>query len=256
MNYELRIKDRKKLSVVMPAYNEETNLRKGVLDKVGNYFRKKGLDHEIIVVDDGSSDDSVALIKKYIAKNKNFKLIQNKHGGKANTVMTGMLEAVGEIVLFTDMDQATPIDQIEKFLPKFEYGADIVIGSRQGRKGAPFVRKLSAWGFTLLRGLILGLPFKDTQCGFKAFSRITVDKIIPKIKDEWGVVHFKGGAVNAGFDVEVLYLAKKYGFKIAEVPVEWKYVDTERVQVIKDAMAAIYDMIRIRWDDLTGKYDS
>ena len=102
--------------------------------------------------------------------------------------------------------------------------------------------------------MILGLPFKDTQCGFKAFSKTSINKIIPKIKNEWGVVHFKGGAVNAGFDVEVLYLAKKYGFKIAEVDVEWNYVDTERVQVIKDALAAIYDMLRIRWNDLMRKY--
>ena len=129
-----------------------------------------------------------------------------------------------------------------------------MIGSRTGRKGAPFIRKLSAWGFSFLRGVILGLPFSDTQCGFKAFNRQSIEKIIPKIKNEWGVVHFKGGAVNAGFDVELLYLAKKYGFKIAEVEVEWNYVDTERVQVIKDALAAIYDMLRIRWNDLMGKY--
>lgn len=243
-----------KLSIIMPSYNEEANLKKGVLDEVGKYLKTQGSDFEVIVVDDGSSDRSLEFIKKYLQKNKDFRLIQNKHGGKANAVMTGMLEAKGEIVLFTDMDQATPIDQIEKFIPKFEEGFDIVIGSRQGRKGAPFIRKLSAWGFSVLRGVILGLPFKDTQCGFKAFSKQVVDKIIPKIKNEWGVVHFKGGAVNAGFDVEVLYLAKKYGFKIAEVEVDWKYVDTERVQVFKDALAAIYDMFRIRWNDLAGKY--
>lgn len=243
-----------KLSVVIPSYNEERNLKNGVLGEVKDFLDKKSLDYEVIVVDDGSSDQSVELIKKYIINRKNFRLIQNSHGGKANTVMTGMLEAAGSIVLFTDMDQATPIDQIEKFMPKFEERFDIVIGSRQGRKGAPLIRKLSAWGFAVLRGLILGLPFKDTQCGFKAFSKESIDKIIPKIKSEWGVVHFKGGAVNAGFDVEVLYLAKKYGFKIAEIGVEWKYVDTERVQVVKDAMAAIYDMFRIRWNDLKGKY--
>lgn len=243
-----------KLSVVVPAYNEENNLKRGVLGTVRDFLENKGLDYEVIVVDDGSSDQSVELIKKYTANKKNFRLIQNPHGGKANTVMTGMLEAMGDVILFTDMDQATPIDQLEKFIPKFEEGFDIVIGSRQGRKGAPFIRKLSAWGFSVLRGLILGLPFKDTQCGFKAFSKESADKIMPKIKNEWGVVHFKGGAVNAGFDVELLYLAKKYGFKIAEVPVEWKYVDTERVQVVKDAMAAIYDMFRIRWNDLMGKY--
>lgn len=244
----------KKLSIVIPSYNEVANLKKGVLEEVSDYLKELKIDYEIIVVDDGSSDDSIELISKYIHQDKNFKLIQNSHGGKANAVMTGMLKANGEIIFFTDMDQATPINQIEKFLPKFTNGWDIVIGSRQGREGAPISRKLAAWGFSVLRGLILGLPFKDTQCGFKAFSKAAVNKILPKIKNEWGVVHFKGGAVNAGFDVELLYLAKKYGFNIAEVEVEWKYVDTERVQIIKDAIAAIYDMFRIRVNDLKGKY--
>lgn len=244
----------RKLSIVIPAYNEENNLKRGVLDEVRDFLEKKGLDYEVIVVDDGSSDRSVELIKKYTSTSENFKLVQNSHGGKANAVMTGMLRAAGEIILFTDMDQATPINQIEKFIPKFEADFDIVIGSRHGRAGAPILRKLAAWGFSVLRGIILGLPFKDTQCGFKAFSKQAVERIIPEIKDEWGVVHFKGGAVNAGFDVELLYLAKKYGFKIAEVDVEWRYVDTERVQMGKDALAAIYDMLRIRWNDLAGKY--
>ncbi len=244
----------KKISVVIPSYNEEKNLEKGVLEEVGSYLNSCKTSFEVIIVDDGSSDKSVEIIEKFLLKNNNFKLIQNSHGGKANAVMTGMLKASYDIVLFTDMDQATPIKEIEKFIPKFNEGFDIVIGSRHGRKGAPLLRKLSAWGFSLLRGIILGLPFKDTQCGFKAFSKIAVEKIIPKIKNEWGVVHFKGGAVNAGFDVELLFLAKKYGFKIAEMDVEWEYVDTERVQIVKDAMAAIYDMFRIRINDLKGKY--
>lgn len=242
-----------KLSIIIPSYNEENNLKKGVLGQVGEYLKNLGVSFEVMIVDDGSSDDSVGLVKKHLSQNNHFKLIQNTHGGKANAVMTGMMAAKGKIVLFTDMDQATPINQIEKFLPYFN-SWDIVIGSRQGRAGAPVSRKLAAWGFSLLRGVILGLPFTDTQCGFKAFSKASLDKILPKIKNEWGVLHFKGGAVNAGFDVELLYLAKKYGFKIAEVGVEWNYVDTERVQVIKDALAAIYDMLRIRWNDLAGKY--
>ncbi len=243
-----------KLSIIIPAYNEERNLKKGVLTQVSNFLESKKLEYEVIIVDDGSTDSTKEIIKKYISKNSKFKLIENAHGGKAIAVMTGMEEATGEIVLFTDMDQATPINQLDKFIPEFEKGADIVIGSRQGRKGAPMVRKLSAWGFSILRAIILGLPFKDTQCGFKAFNKVSIEKIIPKIKKEWGVIHFKGGAVNAGFDVELLYLAKKYGFKIAEVPVEWNYVDTERVQVVKDALAAIYDMIKLRVNDLKGKY--
>ena len=125
----------KKLSIVIPSYNEAVNLKKGVLSGVKSYLEKLKVDCEVIIVDDGSSDDSADLIKKYISQNEDFKLIQNLHGGKANAVMTGMLEAKGEIVLFTDMDQATPINQIEKFIPIFKEGADIVIGSRHGRKG-------------------------------------------------------------------------------------------------------------------------
>lgn len=242
------------LSVIIPAYNEAANVRAGVLEEVSAYLEQKKYTFEVLIIDDGSTDETKQLVKKQIANKKGFRLIEVAHGGKALAVITGMLEACGEIVLFTDMDQATPINQLEKFFPKFDMGYEIVIGSRQGRKGAPLLRKLSAWGFSVLRGLILGLPFKDTQCGFKAFSKEAVEKIVPKIKDEWGVVHFKGGAVNAGFDVELLYLAKKYGFKITEVPVKWKYVDTERVQVVKDAVAAIYDMFRIRWSDLARKY--
>ena len=243
-----------KLSVVIPSYNEEANLKHGVLDEVYEYLKGKDYDWEVLIVDDGSKDQTREIVKDQIKDKAGFRLIENPHGGKASTVMSGLLESRGEIALFTDMDQATPIAEIEKLLPEFNKGFDIVIGSRAGRKGAPLIRKLAAWGFAVLRGIILGLPFKDTQCVFKAFNRKSIEAIFPRIKNEWGVVHFKGGAVNAGFDVEVLFLAKKFGFEIEEVPVEWKYVDTERVQVIKDAAAALYDMLRIRLNDLQGKY--
>lgn len=249
------------LSIVIPAYNEEINLKKGVLGQVVDYLKNVNYSYEVLIVDDGSSDNTSDLIKKFIKGKKGFQLIENKHGGKAFTVMTGLLAAKGEIALFTDMDQATPIYEVEKLLPKFDGGLpagrrgyDIVIGSRHGRAGAPFLRKLMAYSFAVLRNIILGLPFRDTQCGFKAFNKKSRDAIFPKIKGEWGVLHFKGGAVNAGFDVEILYLAKNLGFKIREVDVEWKYVGSERVQFVKDAAAAIYDMLRIRWNDLTGKY--
>lgn len=243
-----------RLSVVIPAYNEAKNLRSGVLDEVYGYLKKQTYSYEVLIVDDGSSDNTTDLIEKIIKNKTNFRLIRNPHGGKAKTVMSGMLKAEGEIVVFTDMDQATPLNQIEKFFPKLDEGFDIVIGSREGRKGAPVIRKIAAWGFSVLRGIILGLPFKDTQCGFKAFTKESINKIILKIEHEWGILHTKGGAVNAGFDVEVLYLARKYGFKTVEVIVEWNYVDTERVQMFKDAAATIYDMFRIKWNDLTGKY--
>lgn len=243
-----------KLSIVIPAYNEEKNLKNGVLNQVNDYLKTVNYSYEVLIVDDGSTDHTVSVAQQQIKGMKNFKIMQNRHGGKAFTVMTGLLSAKGEVTVFTDMDQATPLNQIEKFFPKFAAGFDIVIGSRAGRKGAPLIRKVMANGWTLIRTIFLGLPFRDTQCGFKAFNQAATAKIIPQIKDEWGVVHTGGGAVNAGFDVEILYLAKKYDFKIAEVPVKWNYVDTERVQFLKDALAAIYDILRIRWNDLNGKY--
>jgi dolichyl-phosphate beta-glucosyltransferase len=243
-----------KLSVIIPAYNEAENLKKGVLDEVWDYLKEVNFSWEVLIVDDGSSDETVTLVKQWIKGRKGFSLIENKHGGKAITVITGILMAKGEIALFSDMDQAAPISEVEKFIPKFEDGFNVVIGSRTGRRGAPLMRKLSAYGFALIRSLLLGLPFKDTQCGFKAFDKVSREAIFPKIKSEWGVLHSKGGAVNAGFDVEILYYAKKLGFKIAEMPVEWNYVGTERVQIVKDSLAAIYDMLRIRWNDLKGKY--
>jgi hypothetical protein len=183
-------------------------------------------------------------------------LIKNNHGGKAVAVMTGMIESRGKIALFTDMDQATPIQEIEKLLGQFEKGFDIVIGSRSGRKGAPLIRKLMAWGFSVLRTLILGLPFNDTQCGFKAFSRQSIEKVFVPLLRRWQK-HLKqnGAAVNAGFDVETLFLAKKIGLKIDEVKVEWHYVGTERVQAIRDSLDALQDMLKIRINDLTGSYN-
>ena len=246
--------DNIKLSIIIPAYNESKNLKKGVLREVFDYLKLVEWSWEVLIVDDGSSDDTSSIVKSQIKNKPGFRLIENPHGGKAITVITGILQAKGDIALFSDLDQATPLSEIEKFIPKFEEGADIVIGSRAGRKGAPLTRKLAAWGFAVLRTIILGLPFKDTQCGFKAFNKSARETIFPKIKNQWGVVHTGGGAVNAGFDVEVLYFAKKLSFEISEVGVEWRYVGTERVQVVKDSLAAIYDMLRIRWNDLLGKY--
>lgn len=244
-----------KLSIVIPAYNEEKNLRKGSLDKVFNYLKQQSYTYEVLIVDDGSKDKTADLVEEFVKGKKEYRLIRNNHGGKAITVMTGLRGARGEVILFTDMDQATPLNQIEKFLPEFKSGANIVIGSRQGREGAPVIRKLSAWGFALLRNLILGLPFSDTQCGFKAFDQKAIKEVIPLLLEKWQHMKAHGGAVNAGFDIELLFLAKKKNLKIVEVPVEWHYVDTERVQVVKDAVEAIKDMLRIRFNDLSGKYN-
>ncbi len=243
------------LSVIIPAYNEETNIRLGAIDKVARYLEDQPYSWEVIVVNDGSSDRTAALISEFSKKNFRFRLIDNPHQGKAGTVMTGVAEAKGEIVLFSDLDQATPIKEIEKLLPWFAQGYDVVIGSRKGqREGAPFSRRLMARGFMLLRTIILGLKgISDTQCGFKAFTQ-KASKIIFHRLALYG--HHKtvtGAMVTAGFDVELLFLAKSFGYKIKEVPVEWHYVETRRVSPIKDSWEGLMDIIRIRmnaWRDL------
>ena len=132
---------------------------------------------------------------------------------------------------------------------------DIVIGCREGRKGAPVIRKLMAFGFSLIRTIILGLPFKDTQCGFKAFNRKSIETLFPVLRDRWKKhLREKGAAVNAAFDVETLYLAQKKGFKIKEVPVQWHHVGTERVQVLKDSAEAVIDILKIRLNDIFDRY--
>lgn len=242
------------ISIVIPAYNEAKNLSFGSIERVWNYMDTQGFEYEVILVDDGSKDKTVSIIKEQIKDKPKFRLIENSHGGKAVTVMTGLLAAKGDLVFFTDMDLATPIEELTKLLAKFEDGYDIVIGARAGRKGAPLVRKVTAWGFSVLRNVILGLPFQDTQCGFKGFTRDAVRKIFPVMLDRWKKYRASGGAVNAGFDIEMLFIAKKNGLKITDVPVTWHYVDSERVQVVSDAIQAIQDMLRIRINGWKGSY--
>lgn len=246
-----------KLSVILPSYNESENLEKGILDNIDQYLIKNIKNYEVIIVDDGSSDSSVKLIEEFIKGKQSFRLIKNDHGGKAIAVMTGLLNSSGEIGLFADMDQATPISEVEKLLPFFEKGFDIVIGSRKGRQGAPLIRKIMAFGFSMIRTIILGLPFEDTQCGFKAFNRRSIESIFPDLKARWHKhLQKKGAAVNAAFDVETLFIAKKKGFRIKEIKVEWHHVGTERVQAIRDSYDALMDILKIRINDLSGGYST
>ena len=244
------------LSVVIPCYNEEQNIRLGALDKVAGYLEKQKYSREVLIVDDGSTDDSRQLIKKFIGSNNHFQLIENPHQGKAFTVVTGMLEAGGDFILFADLDQSTPIDQVDKLLPYFSKGYDIVIGSRQGlRTGAPFWRRLMGPGFMLVRNLILGLPgLDDTQCGFKIFKRQVARIIFSKLRLYSHKKQTFGPRGTAGFDVEVLFVATKLGYKIKEVPVEWHYVDTRRVSPLADSIDALVDIIKIRLNSIKGIY--
>lgn len=245
-----------KISVVIPSYNEMANLQKGTLEKVERYLTKQKFEYEVLVVDDGSTDGSLEFVKKFSKENKDFKLIENSHTGKAGAVTTGMLKAVGEYVLFTDMDQAAPITELEKLLP-FVKEYDIVIGSRNtARKGAPYTRKIMSQGMITLRSFLVGLPdIKDTQCGFKLFKKEAAKNVFEKIKKiHNGFKTIQGSSVTAGFDVELLYIAKQMGYSIKEVPVSWLYVETRRVNPIKDSVDGLLDLIRIRRNIARGLY--
>ncbi|HCM82228.1 MAG: Glycosyl transferase family 2 [Microgenomates group bacterium GW2011_GWC1_43_11] len=244
------------LSVVIPAYNEETNIRLGVLDKVFRYLDQQPYSWEVLVVNDGSSDQTGMLIKDFIRTNKGFQYIDNPHQGKAATVITGVLAAKGTYVLFSDLDQATPLKEVEKLLPWFEKGFDVVIGSRETkREGAPILRQFMARGFMFLRTLILGLQgISDTQCGFKAFRKGVAGAIFKRLELYGKMKTVTGSMVTAGFDIEVLFLAKTLGYKIKEVPVEWHYVETRRVNPITDSWQGLLDIFFIRINAWKGMY--
>lgn len=245
------------MSVVIPCYNEEKNLGRGVLSQVESFLKTKNFSWEVIVVDDGSQDKSREIIKKFTQKNPQFALIENPHQGKAATVITGILASKGKYVLFTDLDQATPISEVDKILPLFKKGFDVVIGSREEeRAGAPIFRLLMARGFTILRGLVLGLEgISDTQCGFKAFKRQVAQDLFKRLKIYGKSKKIKGAMVTAGFDIETLLLARKRGYKIKEVPVQWLYQETRRVSPLRDSLDGLLNLIRIKINDLKGFYD-
>ena len=248
------------LSVVIPAYNEAENLERGALDQVLRYLTRQPYAAEILVVDDGSEDDTARRAEDYAESHALVRVLRNPHRGKAHTVVTGLLAASGEIVLFTDMDQATPISEVERLLPAFDEGYDLVIGSRGlARRNAPLSRRLMSRGQVLLRDLILDLgPITDTQCGFKAFRREPIRQVLARLAvyDPRREQPIEGAAVTAGFDVELLFVARRLGYRVEEVPVEWDYQRTRRVSLLRDSLHGIRDLLRIRAADLAGRYQS
>jgi len=245
------------ISLIIPCYNEETNLQKGVLDKIGNFTKDDNRFLEVLIVDDGSTDQSKEIVKKkYLSRFSKFKLIENNHQGKAFAIITGIKKSLGEIIIFSDMDLATPIDEIEKLLIETKKGFPIVIGSRNTtREGAPIMRKVMAVGFIYIRDLLIGLHgIKDTQCGFKLFNKKAANRIINRLKVFHERRKAKGSSVTAGFDLEFLFLANKLGYKIKEVPVIWKHVETKNVNFASDSVETLKDILLIKYYDLKKKY--
>jgi glycosyltransferase involved in cell wall biosynthesis len=236
-------------SIVIPAYNESARLG-ATLEKVLAYVREQGWDAEVIVVNDGSSDDTAEIVRAFAQKSPILRLVENPgNRGKGFSVRNGILNSRGDIVLFSDADLSSPIEEMPKLLLPLSAGADIAIGSRWLRaelqtQRQSLHRQLFGRIFNLLMRIILGLQFKDTQCGFKAFTRRAAHAILPLQRIErWG------------FDPEILFLARKFGFQVEEVPVRWGHSGGTRINPVMDGAKMFLEMLRIRWNDITGKYD-
>ena len=237
------------LSVIIPAHNEEKRLPK-TLAEIDKYLSGQNYDYEIIVVDGGSTDRTVDVVRERFSIIRNLRLIGVKNSqGKGEAVKEGMLAARGSFRIFTDADNSTSIDQIEKMWPEFKAGYDVVIGSRD-IKGAildppqPFLRKvILGEGFKLLRKIIIDLwDISDTQCGFKGFTERAAQDIFPKLT-----------IMGFAFDVEVLVLARKIGYKIKEIPIRWVN-DPESKVKLKHIIKMLCEILKIRWNLIKGIY--
>ena len=236
------------LSVVIPAYNEEKRISATLLD-IDKYLTKQEYEYEIIVVSDGSTDDTADVVRKLKTKISNLKIIDNKKNcGKGCVVKQGMLEAKGEYRLFTDADNSTTIDHLDKFWPFIKKGHDVVIGSIEieGAKiheeAAWYRRALGRYSKYVIR-ILAGLwDIKDSQRGFKLFSAKAAEKVFPKQT-----------IMRWGFDIEILALAKKMGFKIKEVPVNWSNPGESKV-TLKSYIRTFQELLKIKYNLITNKY--
>jgi dolichyl-phosphate beta-glucosyltransferase len=235
-------------SVVIPAYNESTRIS-ATLEKVLKYLTDQDWTAEVIVVNDGSKDNTAEIVRRYASTDRRLRLLENPgNRGKGYSVRTGMLRAVGDLLLFSDADLSSPIEEAAKLFEAIRAGADIAIGSRWLRselqtQRQSWPRQLLGRAFNVVPRLVLGLNYKDTQCGFKAFTRGAAQLVFPEQRIEgWG------------FDPELLFLARNNGLKVAEVPVTWAHSEGTRIRPLRDGSAMLAEMFKIRGYDLTGKY--
>ena len=235
-------------SIIIPAYNENARLG-STLDRVLGYVSQQHWDAEVIVVDDGSRDTTADLVRRYAESHPSIRLLENPgNRGKGYSVRNGMLNASGDVLLFSDADLSAPIEESSRLFSAIQSGADVAIGSRwlqpeMQTHRQSLLRQFYGRLFNLALRILLGLNFKDTQCGFKAFTRDAAEQIFPQQRIErWG------------FDPELLYLARRSGLKVSEVAVHWAHVEGTRISPLRDGLRMIEEVLRIRWYAMTGKY--
>lgn len=249
--------DKPYLSVVVPCYNESGNLWRGVLEEMHDYLSQQPYRYEVIISDDGSSDESREIVRARLASLPGFRLLENPHGGKPWAVWYGIQAARGEIVLFTDMDQSTPLHQAEKLLPAFQEGYEVAIGSRgTSRANFPLYRRMGSALFRGFRRLFLLRGISDTQCGFKAMRTKVARELFPLLEAIARPTHVTGWKVTA-FDVELLYLAERAGYHIAEREVEWANRDVavgKRKSYLAESKEMAMQVLRVRRNDWRGLY--
>ncbi len=247
------------LSIIIPAYNEEGRLAR-TLARIREYFSGRRVPPgvaphiemdqlEILIVDDGSKDGTARIAEEWAREMPAVRLVSNgENRGKGYSVRHGMLEARGRLALFTDADLSSPIEEIEKLLAALATANDVAIGSRALDRSLISVhqsrhRELAGIIFNGFVRVITGLPFSDTQCGFKIFRRERTRIIFEQQRIE-----------RFGFDPEILFLANRHGLRTAEVPVRWAHDPATKVQVLRDSVMMFGDLLFIRWNWLLGRY--
>lgn len=239
-----------KFSIVIPAYNEHRRIG-WTLRRIMDYLHQAKWDAEVVVVNDGSRDDTAEIISAFASQNPEVRLVNNPgNQGKGYAVRNGMLNARGEFLLFTDADLSSPIAEAGKLLAALGAGADVAIGSRWldpslQTERQPLKRRIYSRTFNLYLRIFLGLQFHDTQCGFKAFTRRAAELIFPRQQiTRWG------------FDPEILYIARKLKLKVAEVPVIWGHDDRSTIHPLKDGVRMGVDALKVLGHAIKGTYQT
>ena len=235
-------------SIVIPAYNERARIR-ATLDRVLAHVHERGWKAEVLVVNDGSNDGTAQIVQQYAIEHAALRLLENPGNlGKGYSVRNGMLHANGEVILFTDADLSSPIEEADKLFAALASGADVAMGSRWLRpelqtQRQSLHRQLFGRVFNLILRIVLRLKYKDTQCGFKAFNRRAAQMIFPlQHIERWG------------FDPEILFLAHRFGLKVEEVPVAWAHSEGTRINPLRDGSRMFWETLKIRWYAISGKY--